>query len=254
MISAALDALPGLAVSIFLVFCRIGSCLMLVPGYGSARVPVQFRLFFSLGASIVISFAIGEFEGVPQSVGDFPVLVRLAGVETAKGVLIGFMVRFFFAALQFAGEAAANAIGLGSIEPPAEDGDQVPAMTSLVTLAATALFFATDQHLEILRALIQSYSVMGFGADFNEQTGMSTLVDVLGAASLLALRVCSPFLVYAVVVNLLFGILNKLAPQIPVYFISPPFIIAGALILFYFISEDFFTVYMLHFSGWLISG
>ncbi len=80
------------------------------------------------------------------------------------------------------------------------------------------------------------------------------LVDVLGSASLLALQVCSPFLVYAIVVNLLFGILNKLAPQIPVYFIYPPFIIAGALVLFYFISEDFFAIYMLHFSGWLISG
>ncbi|MFZ0570884.1 MAG: flagellar biosynthetic protein FliR [Rhodomicrobium sp.] len=254
MIAAALDALPGLAVSIFLVFCRIGSCLMLIPGYGSARIPVQVRLFFSLGASIVIFFAIGELKGAPESVGNLPVLIRFAGVEVAKGVFIGFMVRFFFAALQFVGEAAANAIGLGSIGESVEDGDQVPALTALVTLTATALFFVTDQHLEVLRALIQSYNVLEFGADFNGQAEMSTLVDVLSSASLLALQVCSPFLVYAIVVNLLFGILNKLAPQIPVFFISPPFIIAGALILFYFISEDFFTIYMLHFSGWLISG
>jgi len=130
----------------------------------------------------------------------------------------------------------------------------VPALTSLVTLTVTALFFVTDQHLEILRALIQSYSVLGFGADFDQQAGMSTLVDVFGRASLLALRVCLPFLVCGVVVNVLFGILSKLSPQIPVIFISPPFIIAGALLLFYFISEDFFTVFMLHFSSWLISG
>ncbi|WP_425530453.1 flagellar biosynthetic protein FliR [Stenotrophomonas maltophilia] len=30
------------------------------------------------------------------------------------------------------------------------------------------------------------------------------------------------------------GFVNKLTPQIPIYFISLPFVIAGGLILFYF--------------------
>ena len=34
--------------------------------------------------------------------------------------------------------------------------------------------------------------------------------------------------------NLTIGFINKLAPQIPVYFISLPFVIAGSLIMMYF--------------------
>jgi len=254
MTSAALDALPGWALSIFLVFCRIGSCLMLAPGYGSARVPMQVRLLLSLGASVAVSLAIGEFEDLRKSWVDLPVLAQLAGVETAKGVFIGFMVRFFFAALQFLGEAAAIAIELGSIEASADDGESVPAITSLVTLTATALFFITDQHLEILRALVQSYDVLSFGADFDKRAEMTALVSALGAASLVSAQVCGPFLIYAIIANLLFGILNKLAPQIPVYFISPPFIVGGGLLLLYFLSNDLFAIFAIRFSDWLVAG
>ncbi|MGO8952862.1 MAG: flagellar biosynthetic protein FliR [Rhodomicrobium sp.] len=254
MTGAALDALPGWVLSIFLVFCRVGSCLMLVPGYGSARVPMQVRLLLSLGASVVVSLAIGEFEGLRQSWADLPVLAKLAGVETAKGVFIGFMARFFFAALQFLGEAAANAIELGSTGTSADDGEAVPAIASLVTLTATALFFITDQHLEIVRALVQSYGVLTFGANFDKSAEMTALVSVLGAASLLSLQVCGPFLIYAIIANLLFGILNKLAPQIPVYFISPPFIIGGGLLLLYFLSNDLFAIFTNRFSDWLAAG
>lgn len=254
MIASAIEALPSLAVSAFLVFCRIGSCLLLVPGYGSARIPVQVRLLFSLGASIAIYATLGELEGVRDNETNLPVLAGLATIETVKGIFIGFLARFFFTALQFLADSAANAIGLNSNDSPVEDDVAVPAFTSLTTVTAAALFFLTDQHLEILRALVQSYSVLTFGAGFDRYTGMTTLVDVLSSATFLSLQVCSPFLVYSIVVNTLFGILNKLAPQIPVVFMAPPFIIGGGLLLMYFLSNDFFTIFIVHFSDWLISG
>ena len=46
----------GLADSVlatFIVFCRIGGCLMLVPGFSSVNIPVQVRLF----VAIVTTFA-----------------------------------------------------------------------------------------------------------------------------------------------------------------------------------------------------
>ena len=37
-----------------------------------------------------------------------------------------------------------------------------------------------------------------------------------------------------ILINLTIGFVNKLTPQIPVYFISLPFVIAGGLVIFYF--------------------
>ena len=254
MIAAALSDLPGAVLSVFLVFCRIGSCLMLIPVFGSARMPMQVRLMLSIGASIAIASALGELEGAKQSADNTLLLGRLIAVEIAKGVFIGFMARFFFASLQFLADAAASAIGLNSNEMSAEDGEQLPAFASLVTLCASALFIATDQHLEILRALAQSYTVLGFGDGLSGGAEMAALGGSLQSASLLALQITAPFLVFAIGINFGFGILNRLVPQIPVFFISPPFIVGGGLLMFYFLSHDMFSIFAERFSDWLIKG
>ena len=41
--------------AMFLVFCRVGSCLMLLPGYSNIRVPVQVRLFIAVALSLAVS-------------------------------------------------------------------------------------------------------------------------------------------------------------------------------------------------------
>ena len=254
MIATALEALPGFVLSVFLVFCRVGSCLMLVPAIGSARVPVQVRLMLCLGASAAVAATIGEFAGLRQGTPPLITVASLVAVETGKGLFIGIMARFYFAMLQFLAEAAANAIGLSQMESSAEDGEMMPAMASLITITASALFVITDQHLEVLRALVQSYDVMAFGANLDRRVEMVNILGVLANASLLSLQVCSPFLVFAIVINFVFGLLNKLAPQIPVYFVSAPFILGGGLLLLYFLSDEIFALFMAQFSDWLASG
>ncbi len=254
MISSALQALPGLVLSAFLVFCRVGSCLMLIPAVGSARTPVQVRLMLCLGASAAVSASLGEFEGLRDGASHPAHLASLIAIETGKGLFIGIMARFFFASLQFLASAAADAIGLSSPELSAEDGDSEPAIASLVTLTASALFVIADQHLEVLRALVQSYGVLAFGTALDSGVEMSNLLEALGDASLVSLQVCSPFLLYAITINFLFGILNRMAPQVPVYFVSIPFVVGGGLMLLYFLSDEIFTIFMERFSGWLFSG
>ena len=48
------------------------------------------------------------------------------------------------------------------------------------------------------------------------------------------LRLSSPFLIYGMIFNVSIGFINKLAPQIPVYFISTPYLLLGGLFLIYF--------------------
>ena len=254
MIAAALEGLPGFVLSAFLVFCRVGACLMLIPAIGSARVPVQVRLMLCLGASAAVAAAIGEFPVFRKGIPPPGALGSLVAVETAKGLFIGFMARFFFASLQFLADAAANAIGLSPMEASPEDGEMLPALASLITLTASALFVATDQHLEVLRALVQSYDVLVFGAALDQKAEMVNILGALASASLLALQVCSPFLVFGITINFVFGILNKLAPQIPVAFVSAPFIVGGGLLLLYFVSDEIFAIFIFRFSDWLASG
>jgi flagellar biosynthetic protein FliR len=96
------------------------------------------------------------------------------------------------------------------------------------------LLFVFNFHHEIVRALVASYEIAPLNTAFDARGALISITDTIGEAFLIVLRLGSPFVAYALLVNLTIGFVNKLVPQIPVYFISLPMVLAGGLILFYF--------------------
>jgi flagellar biosynthesis protein FliR len=239
----------------FLAFCRIGGCLVLMPGFSSARIPTQVRLLLAVAVTLALAplllptlqTALGQ--GAPDQT------VKLLVSETAIGLLIGLLARIFFLALEFAGTAIAMSIGFNNMIGMAVDEyEQMPVVASFITLSATLLFFLADQHWEVLRALLGSYSALPVDSLFASDFAMARLVRTLSDAFLLALQIASPFIVYSFIVNMMFGIINKLTPQIPVYFISQPFVLAGGFLLVYFTIAEFLQIFIAAFTSWLRHG
>jgi len=246
---------PVSVLAVFVVFCRIGACLMLMPGFSSARIPVQVRLLVAFAVTLALVPLL--LDPTRAAIGDAaPVtILRLIGAETLTGSLIGLLARIFFLALQFTGVAIASYVGFTVLPGvPVDEPDPMPALVSLITMGATMLFFVTDQHWELFRALASSYAAWPAGSAFDIQWGMVQITDQLYDAFILALRISGPFLIYTVTINLAVGLINKMTPQIPVYFISLPFAIAGGLILLYFTIGDFLRLYIHEFASWLAAG
>ena len=85
-----------------------------------------------------------------------------------------------------------------------------------------------------MRGLVASYDVIPVGADFNARLALKQIADVLGESFRLALRIASPYVIYALVVNLALALVNRLTPQVQVFFVATPFVAAGGLLLLYF--------------------
>lgn len=238
--------------AVFAIFCRIGSCLMLMPGTSSSLLAPQVRLF----AAIALTFGLSPLllPTMRGAIGDgqpFAVL-SLVGSELIIGTLIGLASRIYFLALQTLGAVMANAIGITAIPGVAlEDNEVMPSLASLISLSAVTLVFASGQHWELLGGLVRSYGVWPPSEGVAAGIRLTALVDRLSASFMLALRVASPFLIYAVIVNLAVGLANKLTPTIPIYFISLPFVMAGGLILLYQISGELLIQFMTGFVSWL---
>jgi len=239
----------------FLVFCRVGACLMLMPGFSSPRVPPQIRLLIALSATLALTpFVLPTFANMAPDPGP-ATLLRMIVTETLTGSLIALMARFFFLALQMIATAMATASGLGQMPGlPIDEGESSGPFVTLVTLTASTLMFVTDQHGEVIRALAGSYTRIAPGTAFEAQAGLIQLADRISDTFFLALRIGSPFMIYGVVVNLAVGLMNKLVPQIPVYFVSLPFVIAGGLMLFYFTGAESLRLFITAFSSWLANG
>src|SRR5690606_23052116 len=228
----------------FLAFCRIGACMMLMPGLGSARVPMQVRLF--LAVSVSLALLVHLWEAIAPHVSRPPSeLLLLIASELALGALIGLVVRFYVLALQFIGSAITmlSGFGLAAADVAVEEIHPPPAMAAIISLAALMLLFALDFHHAIFRALIASYELAPVSVLFDPRSALIDLSDTLSEAFFVMIRLGSPFVAYAILVNLAVGFLNKLAPQIPLYFISLPFVIAGGLILLYFGIGTFLALF-----------
>lgn len=217
----------------FLAFCRIGACFMVMPGFSSVRVPLQVRLFTAVAVTIgLLTFM---WDRIYPFVDPRPqVLLPMILSELLVGGLIGAMTRLFMEALRFIGAGIAMLIGFNTSGGTAiEEAEPQAPMAELISFSALLLLFTLDFHQEIIRALISSYQVAPLNVFFNPQAALVDVADTLSESFFLVLRLGSPFVAYAILVNLTVGFVNKLTPQIPVYFISQPIIIGGGIVLFY---------------------
>jgi flagellar biosynthesis protein FliR len=233
----------GTILALFTTFCRIGACLMVMPGFGTFRVPVQIRVFIAIALSIGILPIVWDTV-YPRVQGGGASYLTLVGSEVLIGTVLGLIARYYVLSLQFAGSVISMVIGFNGL--PGAGIDEQEAQTSLsalISFTGLLLLFMLDFHHVIIVALTNSYDFMPVGEGFDAQLALMSLTDTLKTAFLLVLQLSSPFIIYGLIFNFAVGMVNKLAPQIPVYFISIPFLLAGGLILFMFGSQDFFLIF-----------
>ncbi|MBM6580003.1 flagellar biosynthesis protein FliR [Microvirga sp. BT689] len=249
------QATSEILLGIFLIFCRVGGCLLIAPGFSSNRIPMQVRLFIALTTSLALApVLLGKVSGGVTTQVPATMLVSI-GSELLTGLLIGLLGRVYFLALQTMLSAVAMALGLGGMPgTPIDESEPLPPISSFIMMAATAILFFSDLHWELYRGLVASYDRLPMGVGFGMRLSLTQLVDQVGAAFVLALRISSPFIVYSVIVNLAVGLTNKLAPQIPVYFLATPFVMLGGLLVMYFAAHDYVLLFMEAFSTWLRNG
>ncbi len=237
-----------------LVFCRIGACLMMLPGISGRNMPSQVRLFLAVALSL--AFVPVIYGTVAPRVVHATVAGLLAAIcaELLMGALLGFLVRIYIAALETLMNFVAQAVGVAGIAGMSvDDGNSLPSLATFFTFCAVALFFISDLHLDLVRGLLESYRRLPPGELFSFGVALANVVDQFTQSFVVALRIASPFVLYSVGINIAIGLVNKFTPQIAVYFIATPFLTAAGLFLLYMTVSQLLTLFMMAFGTWLRS-
>jgi len=145
-----------------LVFSRMGSAIMLLPGIGEAYVSPRSRLLFALAVSLVLTpFAqryMPEIPGAPLSLG----VLLLA--EITIGVFMGLLARLIISAMHTAGMIIAFQSGLAAAMMfDVNAGGQSSPFGNMLTVTALMLLFALDLHHVMLMGVADSYSLFAPG-------------------------------------------------------------------------------------------
>jgi flagellar biosynthesis protein FliR len=227
----------------FIVFCRVGACFMLLPGISSDRIPVQLRLFAAVAVALTITPLV--FDAVrPEAKETSSDILSIITIESLTGILLGFLVRILFLALEFAATAMANFAGFGSVfSHAADNNDPSSPFSNLVTTPAVTLFFITDQHINVIRMLQKSYEALKVGTVIAAPPNLQLIVTNFDTAFRLTIQLSAALVVYSITVNMAFGFLNKMVPQIPIYFVSTPFVALGGLLILLQVDKSILEIF-----------
>ncbi len=243
---------PQAILGAFVLFCRIGACLMLAPGVSNAQIPAQVRLFVAIAVTLALAPLLLGLDSL-QGLGDDPIaLLRIVVSEGLIGALIGLVGRMFFSALESMSVATANLLGL--VNPfgvEVDPAQTMPPIASAVVIGAAALIFVSDLHWEILRGLVASYDAIRPRGDFNAALSLREIAQALEQSFVVAIRVTSPFFLYAVIANFALTLIGRVTPQIGIFYVAPPFVVAGGIALFYFVVRPEIGQFMAAFAAWL---
>jgi len=223
--------LPALAAAFMLVFARVGTMVMLLPGLGELSVPSRVRLAIALVlTAILLPLHRSAYHVDLTSMG--PILLML-GQELIIGAVLGLVARLAISALQVAGSVVAQQLGLGfvtAVDPT--QGQQGMIVGNFLTILGITMVFATDMHHLVIAALNDSYTLFQPGEMTSTGDVAAMFTRTTATAFRIGVQISAPFLVFGLMFNLGLGVLSRLMPQMQVFFIGMPLsILIGFLIL-----------------------
>ena len=225
------DILSANIFAYFMVLLRIGSVLMVLPGFGETYVAPRFRLMAALALSLVLTPL--ALPALPSLPGDPFTLFLLMLGEVLVGTFIGMLARFLLAALQLGGMIIAYQSGLANafVNDPTS-ASQGALFGAFLSVAGILLLFTSDAHYVILSGFIDSYSVFAPGQAPPIDDFSDGLARMLSESFSLGVRISAPFLLLGFVFYLALGLLGRLMPQLQVFFVALPAQVALGLAIF----------------------
>lgn len=212
--------LSGELWAVLLVFARIGSAMMLLPGLGEQYVPARSRLMLALCVSALLAVPL---VGHPTPLAEPVMLAGIVTGEIGLGLVAGFLARAILVAAQAAGAILAlqSSLASAAFYDPNEGGQgTLPGM--FLNAVVLTVLFAADQHHLMLRLLAASYERVPAGDGLPLADAASLMGPTLDAAFATALALAAPLMVTSVLVNLVMAAMGRLMPALQVFALAAP--------------------------------
>jgi flagellar biosynthesis protein FliR len=241
--------LPELAALFMLVFARVGTMVMLMPGLGERFVLNRAKLAIAVFLALLLMPVARPLMQVPT---DPAVLMSLLISEILIGAILGLSARLIMAALQTAGVIIANQIGLGfatAVDPAM--GQQNPSIGNFLTILGVTMVLVTDLHHLAISAIHNSYSMLPPGAYPSVGDASALGLQAVSKSFTLAVQLSAPFIVFGLLFNMGLGVLARLMPQFQVFFLGAPASILIGMAIFGALVSVIMTVFLSELGSFL---
>lgn len=215
------DFLVSGVFAFMLIFVRLGTALMIMPGIGDSFVPNNIRLMIALGMSFVLTPIVQTY--MPSPIPGFAVLLSLILMEFVIGLFIGTISRILIAALDTAGMVISMTSGLANAQvfnpSMASQGSITGAFLSMT---GVVLLFVTNMHHMLIYGLVESYQLFPIGTVPDTGSMAELLIKAFSASFLIGFQISIPFVLVALLLYIGMGVLSRVMPQVQVFILALP--------------------------------
>ena len=200
------------------VAMRIAGFVFLAPFFSNSSMPQRAKLLLSFSVALICYFVI------PQEPLQYHGVIGYAGIiiaEAIAGMILGLFANFAVQILSFAGQVADMEIGFSMVTQfDPTNNMQVTVTSNILTYAVMLTMVATNMHLYIIRAVVDSFLLIPVGnvkfSPFFYQGFLKFMLDYM----ILAFRIILPVFAALLVVNTILAVLAKAAPQLNMFVIG----------------------------------
>ena len=196
-----------------LVFFRVAGLMLSAPLFGSAKIPRRVKLLLAIVLAFGLSASVRR-PAWPTNAWDLAVGV---GGELIFGLAMGMALSFTFIAVNWAGEIIGQQMGinLGEVFDPAF-GRNGSLIGDMYFMLALVVFLTCNGHHAMIKGIRASFEALPLlGVGMNRDV-LELIVELLTAATVLAMQIAAPMLLTMLVVDLALGFIAKTLPQINV--------------------------------------
>lgn len=209
-------------------FLRALALFGAMPVLGQRGVPIRIRVALSFLIAICAQASLPEMPVVPLDSG---LAMLLLIQQMLIGLTLAFAARIVFAAVEFAGELIGLQMGLnfaGFFNPMT--GGEATAVSRFFGIAISWLFIVINGHLLLISAVVQSFHAFPVGPEpfaFLRALQPQTWgVEIFR----LGLWIALPLVAMLLFVNLVLGIISRVAQQMNIFAIGFPITLGVGLV------------------------
>ncbi len=216
----SIDVDPAWAMSVFLVWLRIGVIFMMSPVFTGLNGLVTVRVLLSLMLSCVMVSGM-HVAPAPTTLTLGPVIFA-AMMEVAVGATMAFGVMAAFGAFSLAGKILdiQSGFGMGSVYDPVTRAG-APVFATMLNMVAVVVFFGLDAHHALLRGIAFSLQQVGPGAGFSDLTA-DAVVRQFGLMFSLGIALIIPVMLCLLLVEVGLAVISRVLPQMNVFIVLVP--------------------------------
>jgi flagellar biosynthetic protein FliR len=209
-------------------FLRVLALFTTLPVFGQRTVPARVRI--ALAFFIALSAA-GTAPPPPPVALDSAAAFVLVAQQVIIGLALGFAVRVVFAAVEFAGEIIGLQMGLnfaGFFDPIT--ATQATATSRFFSTMVAFLFIAMNGHLLVIQAVVASLTAFPVGPEpFKFLTTVRP--ETWGTEIFrLGLWMALPIIGMMLFINLVLGVIARVAPQVGIFSVGFPVTLGVGLV------------------------